>query len=362
MLSNQIIQSSIDELRSITKIDLCVIDLQGTVAASTMEDVEIPIELVREFAESAADSQVISGYHFFKVPEDEEIVYLVLTRGNEDAHMVGKIAVSQLQQLMIAYKEKLDRESFLQNLILDNLLLVDIYNRAKKLHIPAEGDRVVFLIETVSDEDTEIMELLKGLFIPYNGDYLTAVEERNIILIKSMPQGYGYRELKQVAEMIVDMVNSEAMVNVRVSYGTIVHELKYVSKSFKEAKMALDVGKIFYAEKDVIAYHALGIGRLIYQLPESLCRIFIQEVFGSNTIPEEVDEEILATVQKFFENSLNISETSRQLFVHRNTLVYRIEKVQKATGLDMRVFEDALTFNIALMVVKYLKYLESMDS
>ena len=175
-------------------------------------------------------------------------------------------------------------------------------------------------------------------------------------------QGDSYRELKHIAEMIVDMVNSEAMVNVRVSYGTIVHELKNVSRSFKEAKMALDVGRIFYAEKDVIAYHALGIGRLIYQLPESLCRIFIQEVFGSSTIPEEVDEEILATVQKFFENSLNISETSRQLFVHRNTLVYRIEKVQKATGLDMRVFEDALTFNIALMVVNYLKYLESMNS
>ena len=362
MLSNQIIQSSIDELRCITKIDLCVMDLQGTVAASTIDDVEIPIDLVREFAESAADSQVISGYHFFKVLEDEEVVYLVLTRGNEDAHMVGKIAVTQLRQLMTAYKEKLDRDSFLQNLILDNLLLVDIYNRAKKLHISAEGDRVVFLIETMGDEDAEIMELLKGLFIPYHGDYLTAVEERNIILIKSLTQGDSYRELKHIAEMIVDMVNSEAMVNVRVSYGTIVHELKNVSRSFKEAKMALDVGRIFYAEKDVIAYHALGIGRLIYQLPESLCRIFIQEVFGSSTIPEEVDEEILATVQKFFENSLNISETSRQLFVHRNTLVYRIEKVQKATGLDMRVFEDALTFNIALMVVNYLKYLESMNS
>lgn len=362
MLSNQIIQSSIDELRCITKIDLCVMDLQGTVAASTMEEVEIPTELIREFAESAADSQVISGYHFFKVPEDEEIVYLILTKGNEDAHMVGKIAVAQLRQLMTAYKEKLDRDSFLQNLILDNLLLVDIYNRAKKLHIPAEGDRVVFLVETAGDEDAEIMELLKGLFIPYNGDYLTAVEERNIILIKSLTQGDSYRELKHIAEMIVDMVNSEAMVNVRVSYGTIVHELKNVSRSFKEAKMALDVGRIFYAEKDVIAYHALGIGRLIYQLPESLCRIFIQEVFGSSTIPEEIDEEILATVQKFFENSLNISETSRQLFVHRNTLVYRIEKVQKATGLDMRVFEDALTFNIALMVVNYLKYLESMNS
>lgn len=362
MLSNQTIQSSIDELRSITKIDLCVMDVQGTVAASTMEKVEIPTGLIREFAESAADSQVVNGYYLFKVLEEGDTVYLILTRGSEDAYMVGKIAVSQLRQLMTAYKEKLDRDSFLQNLILDNLLLVDIYNRAKKLHIPIEGNRAVFMIEAQSDDDAEIMELLKGLFIPYNGDYLTAVEEKSIILIKALSENESYQELKNTAEMIVDMVNTEAMVNVKVAYGTIVRELRDVSKSYKEAKMALEVGRIFYAEKSVVAYHALGIGRLIYQLPESLCRIFIQEIFGSDDIPEEIDEEILTTVQKFFENNLNISETSRQLYVHRNTLVYRIEKVQKATGLDMRVFSDALTFNIALMVVSYLKYLESLDS
>ncbi len=360
MLSNQTIQVSIEDLRSITKIDLCVMDIQGTVAASTMEEIEIPMELVLEFAESVADSQVINGYYLFKVTEEEEIVYLVLARGNEDAYMVGKIAVSQLRQLMTAYKEKLDRESFLQNLILDNLLLIDIYNRAKKLHIPAEGKRAVFLIETASGDEEGIMELLRGLFIPYNGDYLTAVEERNIILIKSLASGENYQSLKNIAYMIVDMVNAEAMVNVKVSYGTVIDELKDVSKSYKESKMALEVGRIFYEERDVIAYHALGIGRLIYQLPENLCRIFIEEVFGSEKIPDEIDEEILFTVQKFFENNLNISETSRKLFVHRNTLVYRIEKIQKATGLDMRNFGDALTFNIALMVTNYLRYLESM--
>ena len=362
MLSNQTIQASIDELRSITRIDLCVMDQQGTVAASTMEAMDIPAELVLEFAESAADSQAVSGFYLFKVVEAEEVTYIVLARGGEDAYMVGKIAVSQLRQLMIAYKAKLDKDNFLQNLILDNLLLVDIYNRARQLHIPAEAKRAVLLIETVSDDDAEIMELLKGLFFAYNGDYVTAVEERNVILIKALGEEEGYPELRNIAEMIVDMVNSEAMVNVKVSYGTIIHELKDVSKSFKEAKLALDVGRIFYAETDVIAYHALGIGRLIYQLPENLCRIFIREIFGRDEIPEEIDEEILNTIQKFFQNNLNISETSRQLFVHRNTLVYRIEKVQKITGLDMRSFEDALTFNIALMVVNYLKHLETKNS
>ena len=166
--------------------------------------------------------------------------------------------------------------------------------------------------------------------------------------------------LEQTANMIVDMMNSEAMMKVRVSYGTVVRELREVSKSYKEAMMAMDVGRIFYAEKNVIAYSTLGIGRLIYQLPVNLCRIFIEEIFGGNQV-YDIDDETLTTINKFFENNLNVSETSRQLFIHRNTLVYRIEKLQKATGLDIRTFEDAMTFKIAMMVVNYMKYLDTLD-
>ncbi len=198
------------------------------------------------------------------------------------------------------------------------------------------------------------------MFTSQVGDYITAVDESNVILIKSLNPEDDYERLEQIAETIADMMNTEAMLNVRVAYGTIVEELKEVSKSYKEAKMALDVGKIFYAEKKVTAYNTLGIGRLIYQLPINLCRLFIDEIFGSN-VPAELDEETLTTINKFFENNLNVSETSRQLFVHRNTLVYRIEKLQKSTGLDIRVFDDALTFKIALMVVNYMRYLDSLD-
>lgn len=166
--------------------------------------------------------------------------------------------------------------------------------------------------------------------------------------------------LELVANTIVDMMNSEAMLKVRVSYGTVVQELREVSKSYKEATMAMDVGRIFYAEKNVIAYSTLGIGRLIYQLPVNLCRIFIEEIFGGNQV-YDLDEETLTTINKFFENNLNVSETSRQLFIHRNTLVYRIEKLQKATGLDIRTFEDAMTFKIAMMVVNYMKYLDTLE-
>lgn len=274
--------------------------------------------------------------------------------------MIGKIAVCQLQNLIIAYKERYDRNNFFQNLLLDNMLLVDIYNRAKKLHIEVAVPRAVFLIETDKEKDSTAMELLNGMFSSQVGDYITSVDESNVILIKALMSEDSYDRLDQIAHTIVDMMNMEAMLNVRVAYGTIVGELKDVSKSYKEAKMALDVGKIFYAEKKVTGYNTLGIGRLIYQLPINLCKIFIEEIFGDN-VPSELDDETLTTINKFFENNLNVSETSRQLFVHRNTLVYRIEKLEKSTGLDIRTFDDALTFKIALMVVNYMKYLDTLD-
>ena len=184
--------------------------------------------------------------------------------------------------------------------------------------------------------------------------------QKNIILVKEVKASEGYNELHKTAEVIVDMLNTEAMTRVHVAYGTIVGEIKEVSRSYKEAKMALDVGKIFFDERDIIAYNELGIGRLIYQLPIPLCKMFIKEIFGGKS-PDDFDEETLTTINKFFENSLNVSETSRQLFIHRNTLVYRLDKLQKSTGLDLRVFEDAITFKIALMVVKYMKYMETFE-
>ena len=361
MISNQIIQTNIDELKGITKVEFWIYDVDGNCIASTMQDKPFEREIIENFIDSHADSQIVSGGHFFKIQEDGETIYVLISKGfGEDAYMVGKIAVCQIQNLMIAYKERFDRSGFFQNLLLDNLLLVDIHNRATKLHIESERRRLVYLVETKADKDNVAGELLKSMFIQQAGDYIVSIDEHSIVLIKELTDKTDKEEIEEVAHTIVDMLNTEAMLNVRVAYGIPVNELKDVSKSYKEAKMALEVGSIFYDHKRVIAYEMLGIGRLIYQLPQNLCRIFIKEIYG-DVSPDDIDEEILTTVSKFLENNLNVSETSRQLYIHRNTLVYRIEKLQKLIGLDMRVFEDALTFRIALMVIEYLKYLEKSE-
>lgn len=360
MLSNQIIQKSIDELSKITKIDISVYETSGKMIVTTSPETGIEKSIVASFSNSMADTREINGINLFRVQDEGKDIYILSTSGEkQQAYMTGRIAVSQLEALMIAYKEKYDRNNFFQNLILDNLLLVDIYNRAKKLHLEIEAKRVVYVVETAFQEDVTAIELLRGLFTSHNGDFVVSVDEKNIVLIKNL-EDTSEEAIVHSANVIVDMLNTEAMMNVRVAYGNVVNELREVSKSYKEAKMALDVGKIFYAEKNVIGYGKLGIGRLIYQLPVNLCEMFMKEIFGID-IPVQIDEEILTTVLKFFENSLNISETARQLYIHRNTLVYRIEKVQKETGLDIRNFEDALTFKIALMVSAYLKYRNLQD-
>lgn len=211
-----------------------------------------------------------------------------------------------------------------------------------------------------NEKDSVALETVRTLFAGSKKDFITAVDEKSIILVKEVDDNQGYEEVEHIANTIVDMLNTEAMVKANVAYGTIVKEIKEVSRSYKEARMALDVGKIFFSTKNVVAYNNLGIGRLIYQLPIPLCKMFINEIFDGKS-PDEFDDETLTTINKFFENSLNVSETSRQLYIHRNTLVYRLDKLQKTTGLDIRVFEDAITFKIALMVVKYMKYMGNTE-
>ncbi len=361
MISNQILSNIIDGIKNISRIDMCVTDTEGKVLVTTFNDTDNVEKSAVSFAKSPADSQTVSEFQFFKVMEDNQVEYILVAKGNsDDVYMVGKMAVFQLQSLLVAYKERYDKDNFIKNLLLDNMLLVDIYSRAKKLHIDIDVKRVVFIIETENEKDVNALETIRGLFASKSKDFITAVDENNIILVKEVEEDQTYDDMDKIANIILDMSNTEAMAKVSIAYGTMINDIKEVSRSYKEAKLALDVGKIFYSDKKVIAYSKLGIGRLIYQLPMPLCKMFIKEIFDGKS-PDEFDEETLTTINKFFENNLNVSETSRQLYIHRNTLVYRLDKLQKSTNLDLRVFDDAITFKIALMVVKYMKYIEKTD-
>ena len=361
MISNQILQSTIEGLKEISRIDFCVIDLEGNVLAATFPESEEYRSSVVPFVDSPADSQVVQGHQFFKIYDELQVEYVLVAKGSsDDVYMIGKMAAFQIQNLLVAYKERFDKDNFIKNLLLDNLLLVDIYNRAKKLHIAANARRVVFLVDTAQEKDNASMECIRSLLGTKTGDFITAVDEKSIIVVKELASEEGYQEMEKTAKQILNVLPAEKQEVSHIAYGTIVEGIKEVSRSYKEARMAMDVGRIFFEEKNIIAYSSLGIGRLIYQLPIPLCKMFIKEIF-ENKSPDDFDEETLVTINKFFENSLNVSETSRQLYIHRNTLVYRLDKLQKSTGLDLRVFEDAITFKIALMVVKYMKYMETLD-
>ena len=362
MISNRILQTTVDGLKAISRVDLCIVDADKNVAAKTFDNVSECLADAISFIDSPADSQVVNGYQFFKVVEDGNLEYIILAKGTtDDVFMLGKLAAFQIQNLLVAYKERFDKDNFIKNLLLDNLLRVDMYTRAEKLHIDTDVKRVVYIIETKHEKDINALETIRTLFASRTRDFITAVDEKSIILVREVKSNETYEDLDKTAEVIIDMLNTEAMSSAHIAYGTIVNDIREVSRSYKEANMALDVGKIFYSDKNVVAYNRLGIGRLIYQLPLPLCQMFIREIFDGKS-PDDLDEETLSTINKFFDNSLNVSETSRQLYIHRNTLVYRLDKLQKTTGLDLRVFDDAITFKIALMVVKYMKYMESKDT
>ncbi len=362
MISSQVLQSTIEGIRDISHAEFGVMDVEGREVAATAPVFEAAVPAISRFAQSPADSQTVGEYEFFKIFDEQVLEYVLVVKGGGDsALVVGKMAAFQIQGLIGALKERYDRDSFIKNLLLDNLLLVDIYGRAKKLHIPAAAQRVVIIIETGQDRDQNILESMQQMIGAGSADFVTAVDETSVVVVKDLSDGDRPKDVAKAASQIESFLTHSGMDKPHIAYGTVVSEIKDVSRSYKEAKMAMDVGRIFFEEMNVVAYNQLGIGRLIYQLPIPLCKMFIREIFSGRG-PEEFDEETLMTINKFFENNLNVSETSRQLFIHRNTLVYRLDKLMKSTGLDLRVFDDAITFKIALMVVKYMAYMEKMDT
>ena len=309
MISSQILQNSIDGMKNISRMDLCVTDTEGKVVATTASFQTNYTTAVEEFVKSPADSQEIQNDQYFKIYDDQQLEYIVICSGTgENTYVVGKMAAFQIQSMVVAYKERFDKDNFIKNLLLDNLLLVDIYGRAKRLHIQTDVRRVCLIVENENGKDINCLDQVKDFLGNDKKEFVTAVDENNVVVIKDLAEESETEDIDRMANDIVNYLRKEGMPNIRIAYGTPVNEIKDVSRSYKEAKMALDVGKIFFDERSVIAYSQLGIGRLIYQLPIPLCKMFIKEIFDGKSM-DDLDEETLVTINKFFENSLNVSET-----------------------------------------------------
>lgn len=362
MISNQMLQRTIDELKELANSELAILDLDGRVAVKTFTGKNISEKKVADFVASDEETKDVEGFKLFRVKEDSEDEYVLAVKGTgHGTQVVGRLARYQIETMLSVYKEKYDKDSFIHSLLLDNLLLVDIYDRSKKLHIESGLRRVAFIVQTqTASAQDDAMGTIKNIFAKDPDDFVISIDKQNIIVVKHLEDEEGYDNLESLATKMNMALKSDIGEEACISYGTIASDLKDVSKSYKEAKLALDVGKIFFENKKINAYIKLGIGRLIFQLPMPLCKLFMQEVFGDEAL-KELDEELLMTTNKFLECSLNVSETSRQLFIHRNTLVYRLDKIQKTTGLDLRQFDDAMTFKIALMVSKYINFVDGLE-
>lgn len=357
MMSNSVFQSVMVQLKDVTDREFGVIDAEGFVVSST--DLTLQGERWPDAVGRIADST--DGCLFYREQYFRSLVngnnafeYAVFCTGeDEQAKTYCNLAYISLSEAKAFYEEKHDRGTFVKNIIMDNILPGDIYLRAKELHFSTESPRAVFLVRQVGHTDVGTLDVVTNLFPDRLQDFVLSINETDVAVVKQINGSTTEEDLERMAKKIEDTLRNELFVRTVIGIGTISEHLRSLADSYKEAQTAIEVGKVFDTEKSIINYENLGIGRLIYQLPTTLCEIFLSEVFKKNTI-ESLDQETLFTINKFFENNLNVSETSRKLFVHRNTLVYRLEKIKKLTGLDLRLFDHAIVFKVALMVRKYL--------
>ena len=356
-MSNSVFQGVIVQLKEATDRTFGVIDTEGSVVSCT--DVSLLGERWPDAAlrvAGATESFITFGQKTFRtiMGSSNTFEYAVFCTGDdEQARSYCALAYIALADAKTFYEEKHDRGTFVKNIIMDNILPGDIYMRAKELHFATDAPRAVFLIRQLGRGDVATVDVLSGMFPDKTQDFVISINETDVAVVKQLNGNATTEDLEKLAKSIEDTLRNELFVKMVIGIGTVVNHLRELADAYKEAQTAIDVGKVFETEKSIINYENLGIGRLIYQLPTTLCEIFLSEVFEKNSL-DSLDQETLFTINKFFENNLNVSETSRRLFVHRNTLVYRLEKIKKHTGLDLRRFDHAIVFQVALMVRKYL--------
>lgn len=355
-MSNRLFQGVIHQMRDSIGRDVGVIDDSETIiSCSDLTRVGERSEIGSfENLDVNAECFTHDGFTFKAFGLGISPDYVVFVEGSDEmAEKFCNVLAVSLLTIKQYYDEKYDRNNFIKNVILDNILPGDIFVKAKELHFNADVSRAVLLIRIIAANDISSFEVIQNLFPDKQKDFVFNISESDIVLVKEIKPGIGVKDLEKLARSIVDTLGGEFHTRAVVGIGTSVEGVKELAKSFKEAQVALEVGKVFDTEKIIVSYDNLGIARLVYQLPTTLCDMFLREVFKKGSI-ESLDQETLFTIQKFFENNLNVSETSRKLFVHRNTLVYRLEKIKKLTGLDLREFDHAIVFKVALMVKKYL--------
>lgn len=346
MLTNQILKQSLEDLKSAMRVDMVLFDLSGTPVAATFPAAADIAARLEAFADSPADTQSQGEMHFFKVRYKQEVEYILVTKGaSGDSYLAGIIGSNQIKNLLLAGKARYEKDGFYRDLFQNRLSASDIYRYGQKLRLNALGSQTVFCIETQAEDTNHVYETISSLFGDKK-DTVVLLDATHIVLVKEMQE--EHLEPSEIAAALSDTVTTEVMAQVKIAYGSLAHEPSGLQKSYEDAQTALKVGKMFYEEQTIFAYDKLAIGELIYSIPEELCERFLKRIWKYEA-PETLTDEIIFTVSRFFENNLNISETARQLYIHRNTLVYRLEKVQKATGLDIRIFEDAMTFKLALM-------------
>jgi carbohydrate diacid regulator len=360
-VSSRIFQGVIVQMKDATKRSIGVVDSEGTVIASSDLSLigssigHIPLSV----DENGDKTARIGGRTFKALGTGGSDDYTVFAEGEDDlARTVCMLAVITINEAGVYFEENHDKRTFVKNIISENILPGDIFVRAKELRFATDVTRGVIVIRHNTVIDSSTVEMLQDAFPDKQHDFVISVSDADIVLIKELPPSGDLKYLYKLAEMIERKLESELALKTVIGIGTPARQLRELADRYKEAIISIDVGKVFEADKTIISYESLGIGRLIYQLPTTLCEIFLSEVFKKNPI-EALDQETLFTIDKFFENSLNVSETSRKLFVHRNTLVYRLEKIKKITGLDLREFDHAIIFKVALMVKKYLVSQES---
>ena len=354
-MSNRLFQGVVHQMRDTIGRVIGVIDENATVVAcSELSRIGTSNDFFSiEFGESH-DIFIRDGYTYKPFGVHVKPDYAVFVEGTDEiAGKYASILAISLSSIKQYYDEKYDRNNFVKNIILDNVLPGDISIKSRELHFNADINRVVFLINIVATNDVSAYDVIQNLFPDKNKDFVFNITESDIVLVKEIKNNIDVKDLEKLARSISDTLQTEFFTKVNIGIGTPVVGVKDLARSFKEAQIAIEVGKVFDTEKNIVSYDNLGIARLIYHLPTTLCETFLKEVFKKGSI-ESLDHETLFTIQRFFENNLNVSETSRKLFVHRNTLVYRLDKIKKLTGLDLREFDHAIIFKIALMVKKYL--------